>query len=135
MYPHERSLVKNLNGKPFTIIGVNSDSSPEIPRKLVEDGTVTWRSFQNDGPEVSISETWMVTGWPTIYVLDSEGRIRFKNVRGDELDAAIRTLMEEMNEEWPEFVHEEEAEKSEDGPDSEPEKNRSSDDEDDKSPR
>lgn len=83
MYPHERSLVKNLNGKPFTIIGVNSDSSPDIPRKLVSEGTVTWRSFQNDGPEVPISETWGVTGWPTIYVLDGDGRIRFKDVRGD----------------------------------------------------
>lgn len=128
MYPHERSLVKNLNGKPFTIIGVNSDSSPEIPRKLVSEGTVTWRSFQNDGPEVSISETWGVTGWPTIYVLDGDGRIRFKDVRGDELDAAIRTLMEEMNEEWPEFVHEEEPEKSSADPDSESEKAGESDD-------
>ena len=26
MYPHERSLVKRLEGKPFALIGVNSDT-------------------------------------------------------------------------------------------------------------
>lgn len=108
MYPHERSLVKNLAGKPFAIIGVNSDRDIEIPQKLIEEGTVTWRSFQNEGPEVPISETWGVRGWPTIYVLDAEGKIRYKNVRGDGLDKAVKTLMEEMGEEWPEFDHEEE---------------------------
>jgi hypothetical protein len=26
MYPHERSLVKKMEGKPFALIGVNSDA-------------------------------------------------------------------------------------------------------------
>ena len=29
MYPHERSLVKRLAGKPFAIVGVNSDDDRE----------------------------------------------------------------------------------------------------------
>ena len=111
MYPHERSLVKNLSGKPFAIIGVNSDDTIETPQKLVSEGTVTWRSFQNEGPEIPISESWGVTGWPTIYVLDGGGRIRYKNVRGPALDAALQSLLEEMGEEWPEFVHDEETSK------------------------
>ena len=111
MYPHERSLFKNLSGKPFAIIGVNSDDTIETPQKLVSEGTVTWRSFQNEGPEIPISESWGVTGWPTIYVLDGEGRIRYKDVRGPALDAALQSLLEEMGEEWPEFVHDEETSK------------------------
>ena len=29
MYPHERSLVKKMEGKPFVLLGVNSDADRE----------------------------------------------------------------------------------------------------------
>ena len=35
-------------------------------------------------------------GWPTIYVLDHKGVIRFKNTRGHAMDEAIATLLAEM---------------------------------------
>ena len=35
---------------------------------------------------------------PTIYVIDKDGVIRFKNVRGRLLDEAIETLLGEMGE-------------------------------------
>ena len=34
-------------------------------------------------------------GWPTIYVIDSKGLIRYKNVRGEKMDAAVDTLLKE----------------------------------------
>jgi hypothetical protein len=37
-----------------------------------------------------------VTGWPTIYILDARGVIRFKNRRGEAMDAAIEELLAEM---------------------------------------
>ena len=37
MWPHERSLVKQLAGKPFAVIGVNvSEASPSALKKVVE---------------------------------------------------------------------------------------------------
>ena len=84
MYPHERSLVKQLANQPFALIGVNSDSDLDEIREIVKEKNITWRSFWN-GPEGTrgpISEDWNVSGWPTIYVLDGEGVIRYKNVRG-----------------------------------------------------
>ncbi len=101
MYPHERSLVKQLADKPFAIIGVNSDSDREAVRKIVKEKNLTWRSFWN-GPEGTsgpISTAWNVSGWPTIYVIDAEGRIRYKNARGEALDRAIETLLAEMGHE------------------------------------
>ncbi len=98
MYPHERSLVKQLANQPFALIGVNSDKDLEFIRQKVQDENITWRSFWNgpggtDGP---ISNAWNVTGWPTIYILDGEGKIRYKGVRGSELDEAITFLLDEM---------------------------------------
>jgi len=104
MYAHERSLVRKLADKPFAIIGVNSDQSigqkdlQEI-RQIVIEKSLTWRSFQNIGSSPPISEAWGVQGWPTIYLIDAEGMIRYHNVRGDKLDAAIEELMAETGHE------------------------------------
>ena len=101
MYPHERSLVQKLADKPFALIGVNSDQDLDSIREIVADKDITWRSFWNGeaGTGGPISVEWNVQSWPTIYVLDDKGVIRYKNVRGGKLDAAIATLLTEMGEE------------------------------------
>jgi hypothetical protein len=97
MYPHERSLVKRLEDKPFALIGINSDTDKTALKAVLAKESITWRSFWNggstDGP---ISRRWNVNAWPTIYVLDAKGTIRFKNVRGEDLDQAVDTLLAEM---------------------------------------
>ena len=110
MYPHERSLVKKLADKPFTIIGVNSDSDLEEIRETVKEKNITWRSFWNgpDGTRGPISTAWNVSGWPTIYILDAEGKIRYKNKRGPEMDEALTTLLAEMDHEVDLSDHDEE---------------------------
>ena len=95
MYPHERSLVKRLESKPFALIGVNSDTDKEKLKERMAKEKITWRSFWNgpkgtDGP---ISRAWNVRGWPTIYVIDDKGVIRFKDLREKELDKAIDQLL------------------------------------------
>jgi len=96
MYPHERSLVERLNNEPFAILGVNSDTDREALKKTVLAEKITWRSFWNGGSTSGpISTRWNVSSWPTIYVIDADGRLRFKNVRGDKLDAAVDELLKE----------------------------------------
>jgi hypothetical protein len=98
MYPHERSLVKRLAGEPFALIGVNSDKDLEALQDVLLEENITWRSFWN-GPEGTrgpISTQWNVRGWPTIYILDHEGKIRFKGPRGEAMDEAVDQLLAEM---------------------------------------
>ena len=96
MYPHERSLVKKYANQPFAIVGVNSDPKERV-QKVMKEGTVLWRSFWDGGATGGpIARAWNVSGWPTIYVIDHEGVIRYKNVRGAELDKAIEVLMAEL---------------------------------------
>lgn len=99
MYPHERSLVKQLAGKPFALIGVNSDSDIEELREIIVKKNLTWRSFQNDkGKDGVISELWGIQGWPTIFIIDAEGVIRWKGHGGD-IDGEITKLLAEMGHE------------------------------------
>jgi hypothetical protein len=41
MYPHERSLVKRLEGKPFALIGVNSDRDREELKPILTSEQIT----------------------------------------------------------------------------------------------
>jgi hypothetical protein len=100
MYEHERSLVKRLQDKPFALIGVNSDRDRKELKKVLKEERITWRSFWNgsggtDGP---ISRAWKVTGWPSIWVIDAKGVIRYRNVRGEAMDKAVDALLAEMEE-------------------------------------
>jgi hypothetical protein len=98
MYPHERSLVERLKAKPFALIGVNSDDDRDKLKKRLAAEKIAWRSFWNGpkGWEGPISEAWNVRSWPTIYVLDHAGVIRFKGVRGKDLDKAVDQLLKEL---------------------------------------
>jgi hypothetical protein len=99
MYPHERSLVEKLADKPFVIIGVNSDKDRDKLKETIKEEKITWRSFWNGGSTSGpISTEWNVRGWPTIYVIDADGVIRHKNLRGDPLEKAIDALVEKAEE-------------------------------------
>jgi hypothetical protein len=96
MYPHERSLVKRLESKPFALIGINSDRNKEELKKVLEKEKITWRSwFDGGGTSGPIATRWNVSGWPTIYVLDHKGVIRFRDVREKDMDEAVDKLLGE----------------------------------------
>jgi hypothetical protein len=98
MYPHERSLVKRLANKPFALLGINSDPDKVTLKERMKEENITWRSFWN-GPRGTggpISAKWGVRSWPTIYVVDHNGVIRYKNVRGEKMDEAVDELLAEM---------------------------------------
>ncbi|MFT5735216.1 MAG: hypothetical protein ACJAZN_003313 [Planctomycetota bacterium] len=97
MIPHEKTLVKRLEDQPFALVGINSDNEERYRKKRIEMG-VTWQSFFDGGSTGGpIASQWGVSGWPTIYVLDHEGKIRFKNVRGEKMDHAVETLLAELS--------------------------------------
>ena len=100
MYPHERSLVSRLKDEPFALIGVNSDKDLEKVKPDLVKEQITWRSFWN-GPQGTggpISTRWGIRGWPTLFLIDAEGRIRHRwlgSPSTEELDKAIDKLIEE----------------------------------------
>jgi hypothetical protein len=102
MYPHERSLVKKMEGKRFVLIGVNSDGDKEALRKVLADEHITWRSFWDQKTSGPISSGWKIQGWPTLFLIDHKGVIREKWVGspgGDTLDRAVEKLVQEAEEE------------------------------------
>jgi hypothetical protein len=92
-----------MKGKPFTFIGVNGDYSVSDAKRAMEHEQMTWPSFWNGtgGPEGTISSAWNVDGWPTVYVIDTAGIIRFKfegygPPANNELNGSVDELMKEL---------------------------------------
>ena len=87
--------MKRLADQPFALLGVNSDANRKALKKTLRTENLSWRSWWDagsiDGP---IQTSWQVSQRPTIYVLDKQGVIRFKDLEGDALDRAIESLLE-----------------------------------------
>ncbi|MCA9181020.1 MAG: TlpA family protein disulfide reductase, partial [Planctomycetales bacterium] len=77
MIPNEKALLKHFGKDGFAIVGVNSDTKVQSAREAVKKHEIPWRSFQNsnDGQN-KISSRWRIPGYPTFYLLDSNGIVR-----------------------------------------------------------
>ncbi|MCA8960926.1 MAG: hypothetical protein KDC38_10460 [Planctomycetes bacterium] len=87
--------MESMRGRPFALIGVNSDADLERVRRVARDKDITWRSFWNgeEGTRGPISSLWNVRRWPTLYVIDHHGVIRATTPRGAELDTMLHRLV------------------------------------------
>jgi hypothetical protein len=47
LVPQNRATIERLEGRPFVLIGVNSDKDKDELKKRVGKDGVTWRSFWN----------------------------------------------------------------------------------------
>ena len=112
--PHERELVDRFQGQPFAIVGVNGDGDRQAAREAMTKTSMTWRSFwSSEGSRGPIPNLWNVHSWPTLYLLDAHGVIRYKGnylrrhlFEKDQdgqprsvyvLDQAVDKLMREVN--------------------------------------
>jgi hypothetical protein len=99
MYGHERSLVRRMKGQPFALVGVNSDRDRAALRGALRKHGITWRSWWDGGTRGPIARSWGVRSWPTVYVLDHRGVIRYRGLRGGRLDDAVDRLVREVRRE------------------------------------
>jgi hypothetical protein len=93
MWPHERSLVKNLENKPFALIGVHIGADTKTLKGVVDREKLNWRSFVDDPVEISLK--WNVSGTPNLFLIDHQGVIRHK-WKGYPGARAIDTALEKL---------------------------------------
>jgi acetyl esterase/lipase len=98
LVPHERALATRLEGKPFVIVGINSDTDAKALKNAITAEKITWRSFQDKrADKPAISDEWRILGFPTLYLIDHDGIIRKRWIGApplEELDRAIERLVE-----------------------------------------
>lgn len=93
--PHLAALVERHQDDAFRLIGINTGDDERAFRAGAEELDVTWPCAWQGPREAPIARQYRVSAYPTLYVLDREGRIRYRNVQGPALDRAVATLLEE----------------------------------------
>jgi thiol-disulfide isomerase/thioredoxin len=96
MIPHERELVEKFRDKPFAFISISADEDLSELREVLAGERMSWPNIQ-DGPDGPIQRLYEIQYFPTIYVLDKAGVIRFKDVSGPQLDRAVERLLAESH--------------------------------------
>jgi thiol-disulfide isomerase/thioredoxin/cation transport regulator ChaC len=98
MIPHERDMVKNLKDKPFRLVSVSADDQKETLIKFLEKEPMPWIHWWDNGTENPVLKKYRVRAFPTLYLIDHTGVIRYKWVGSpgnDKLDKAVDELVTE----------------------------------------
>ena len=93
--PHSRELYVQLKKwqeryPSLQILGVSNDDPKELSRALIE-ANITWPVIQ-DGPDGPLQKEWAIRTWPTIHLLDSDHKLRFKGLSPKDLEKAFHDL-------------------------------------------
>ena len=99
LLPFNRALVKEMEGRPFELLGVNSDTDRIYARKVEQTQKISWPSFWNGGSRFGeISTKWAVEKWPVLYVIDANGVVQMRSAGGhnkEEIFKLIEKLVSE----------------------------------------
>ena len=94
--------MKRLAGEPFLLLGINSDKDRKAIKTVTEKERITWRSWWDGGGiEGPIATKWQISNWPTLYVLDAHGVVRYIESHGGTpdgaaLDKIVDSLLKEL---------------------------------------
>jgi thiol-disulfide isomerase/thioredoxin len=94
MIPHEQEMVERLKDKPFELVSISADEEKKTLTDFLAKEKMPWTHWWS-GTESKLMDTLDIRHFPTVFVLDAEGTIRHKEIRGEELDQAVDALLDE----------------------------------------
>lgn len=95
MIPHEREMVARLKDKPFALVSISVDEEKKTLTDFLASEKMPWTHWWN-GAEGKIIEALDIQHYPTIFVLDAQGVIRAKELRGESLEETVNQLLGEV---------------------------------------
>jgi thiol-disulfide isomerase/thioredoxin len=94
LIPHIRELVKKNEGKPFVFVGVSIDDEKEELTEFLKKEPMPWTHWWDS--KKAVAEQWEVAAYPTLYVIDHMGVIRFKTLSYDPKSEKLDKLIEQL---------------------------------------
>ncbi|WP_025006812.1 TlpA disulfide reductase family protein [Marinilabilia salmonicolor] len=89
--PNMVKAYEEFGGENFEIVGVSLDKTAEPWLKAVEEDNMTWTLLHD--PQGDVANTYGVQSIPFTLLLDKEGNIIEKNLRGEQLQNKLKELL------------------------------------------
>ena len=94
MYPDLIEMQKEFGDK-ISILGIMTDEKRETTAESIATGVLTW-NVHWDGHRGPIATQWAVQGFPTVYVMDRDGRVAVADsLHGEALRKKVKELVEQ----------------------------------------
>ncbi len=94
--PNVLKTYEKHHPKGLEIVGISLDQNKERLTKFLGDKQVTWRQyFDGLGWQNKLAKKYGVNSIPATYLLDKEGKIIAKDLRGEELEQAVAKALGE----------------------------------------
>jgi len=93
IYPRLSSLSTRWHEPGLEVLGVIKEVSPSEAPAVFQQNGITWRCWCD--AKGSLFETWNIRNWPVVYLIDRQGVVRYRNVRGEAIARAVESLMQE----------------------------------------
>ncbi|HEU68686.1 MAG TPA: redoxin domain-containing protein, partial [Candidatus Acetothermia bacterium] len=92
--PHLRDLYAAYHGEGFEIVGLSLDTSERDLRATLSTLGIPWPvAFEGRSWDNPLAQLYRVYQIPTSYLLDREGVIRYRDLRGEELERRVSELL------------------------------------------
>ncbi|MBQ8099282.1 MAG: TlpA family protein disulfide reductase [Bacteroidaceae bacterium] len=92
--PNVVKAYKIFKEKGLEIVGISLDNNLEAWKKAIKDDGITWPQMSDlQGWKSAAATLYGVSSIPSTILIDAEGKIVAKNLRGDELNAKISELL------------------------------------------
>jgi pentatricopeptide repeat protein len=93
--PNVKSVYDKFHHKGFEIIGISLDKSEKKFRSYIKEQDISWPQIFDGGSGAGgIARKYAVNAIPATFLIDREGRIAAKNMRGPQLGKAVSDLVE-----------------------------------------
>ena len=94
--PNVKKVYNTFHDKGFEILGVSLDDSRANFRSYIDEQGISWpQIFDGKGWNSEVGKLYAVNSIPATFLIDQSGRIRYRNLRGEELYEAVETLIAE----------------------------------------
>jgi peroxiredoxin len=93
-FPFLKTLYDDLDRSKVEFIGIVGDSPSDHLAHVIDKHRISWPQILSDETN-GITRSYHISGYPTTFLIDPQGVIIAKNIRGQELEDRLKELLRE----------------------------------------
>ncbi|MGV8879032.1 MAG: redoxin domain-containing protein [Sphingobacteriaceae bacterium] len=96
--PNVVRLYNEYKDKGFNIVGISLDEDKKAWQQAIKDDKLTWRhATEAQRFDGAVVKTYQIEAIPSSFIIDPTGKIVAKNLRGNDLEAFLKTTFSKSN--------------------------------------